>query len=140
MADLANFNASVDPAEQQNYTNTVTGPPVDSRRHAGTKRGGDADRPRGRTRSPRSMARLLAAANVNDDMSFTIGKVRQVADGLTGNISTQADTSRNNATTGLLVTSLVTLLLLLLVLLIFTTVARSLTRPLRKLVSAGSRR
>ena len=82
-------------------------------------------------------ARILAAANVNKDTSFTVGKVRQVADGLTGNISTLADTSRNNASTGLLVTSLVTLLLLLLVLVIFTMVARSLTRPLRKLVSAG---
>jgi nitrogen fixation/metabolism regulation signal transduction histidine kinase len=70
-------------------------------------------------------------------MSFTVGKVRQVADELTGNISTLANTSRTNASTGLLVTSLVTLLLLLLVLLIFTMVARSLTRPLRKLVSAG---
>ena len=66
-------------------------------------------------------------------MSFTIGKVRQVADELTGNISTLANTSRNNASTGLLVTSLVTLLLLLLVALISTIVARSLTRPLRKL-------
>jgi small-conductance mechanosensitive channel len=81
--------------------------------------------------------RVLAAANVNDDMSFTVGKVRLVADELTGNISTLANTSRTNAGTGLLVTSLVTLLLLLLVLLIFTMVARSLTRPLRKLVSAG---
>ena len=30
MADLANFNASVDSAEQLNYTNTVTGLPVDT--------------------------------------------------------------------------------------------------------------
>ena len=87
--------------------------------------------------SSKEQRRLLAAANVNKDMSVTIGKVRQVADGLTGNISTLANTSRTNATTGLLVTSLGTLLLLLLVLLIFTMVARSLTRPLRKLVSAG---
>ena len=84
-----------------------------------------------------AQGRTLAVANVNDDMSFTVGKVRQVADELTGNISTLANTSRTNASTGLLVTSLVTLLLLLLVLLIFTMVARSLTRPLRKLVSAG---
>ncbi len=70
---------------------------------------------------------------MNDDMSFTIGKVRQVADELTGNISTLANTSRTNASTALLVTSLVTLLLLVLVLLISTLVARSLTRPLRKL-------
>ena len=78
-------------------------------------------------------ARTLAAANVNDDMSFTIGKVRQVADELTGNISTLANTSRTNASTDLLVTSLVTLLLLLLVALVSTIVARSLIRPLRKL-------
>ena len=78
-------------------------------------------------------ARTLAAANVNDDMSFTIGKVRQVADELTGNISTLANTSSTNASTGLLVTSLVTLLLLLLVVLVSTIVARSLIRPLRKL-------
>ena len=79
------------------------------------------------------MRALLAAANVNDDMSFTIGKVRQVADELTGNISTLANTSRTNASTDLLVTSLVTLLLLLLVALVSTIVARSLIRPLRKL-------
>jgi hypothetical protein len=54
--------------------------------------------------------------------------VRQVADELTGNISTLANTSRTNAGTGLLVTSLVTLLLLLLVVLVFTIVARSLIR------------
>ena len=78
-------------------------------------------------------ARTLAAANVNNDMSFTVGKVRQVADELTGNILTLANTSRTNASTGLLVTSLVTLLLLLLVALVSTFVARSLIRPLRKL-------
>ena len=78
-------------------------------------------------------ARTLAAANVNNDMSLAVGKVRQVADELTGNISTLANTSRTNASTGLLVTSLVTLLLLLLVALVSTIVARSLIRPLRKL-------
>ena len=72
--------------------------------------------------------RILATANVNDDMSFTLGKVRQVADELTGNMSTLANTSRTNASTALLVTSLVTLLLLLLVVLVFTIVARSLIR------------
>ena len=73
-------------------------------------------------------ARILAEANVNDDWSFTVGKVRQVADELTSNISALANTSRTNAGTGLLVTSLVTLLLLLLVVLVFTIVARSLIR------------
>ena len=140
VADLANFNASVDLAEQQNYSNTVTGPPVDG---AATQESLALELlPFASSAHPLTPAnaRALTPANVNDDMSFTFGKVRLVADELTGNISTLANTSRTNASTGLLVTSLVTLLLLLLVLLIFTMVARSLTRPLRKLVSAGSRR
>ena len=143
-ADLANFNASVDLAEQQNYTNTVTGPPVDKAAQQETL--ALALLPGASSAHPLTPAnaRILAAANVNKDMSFTVGKVRQVADELTGNISTQANTSRNNATTGLLVTSLVTLLLLLLVALVSTIVARSLIRPLRKLRAdaldvAGSR-
>ena len=136
LADLGNFTASVTPAEQQNYTNTVTGLPVDSAATQESLAEALLTGPLAHPLTP-ALARSLSAASVNKDMSFTIGKVRKVADGLSGNISTQADTSRNNATTGLLVTSLVTLLLLLLVLLIFTMVARSLTRPLRKLVSAG---
>ena len=131
--DLANFNASVDLAEQQNYSNTVSGPPVDSA--AQQESLALALLPGASSAHPLTPAnaRILAAANVNDDMSFTIGKVRQVADELTGNISTLANTSRTNASTGLLVTSLVTLLLLLLVLVVSATVARSLIRPLRKL-------
>jgi signal transduction histidine kinase len=131
--DLANFNASVDLAEQQNYSDTVSGPPVD--RAAREESLALALLPGASSAHPLTPAnaRTLAAANVNDDMSFTIGKVRQVADELTGNISTLANTSKTTASTGLLVTSLVALLLLLLVLLISILVARSLTRPLRKL-------
>ena len=131
--DLANFNASVDLAEQQKYGDTVSGPPVDSAAHEESL--ALALLPGVSSAHPLTPAhaRILAAANVNDDMSSTIGKVRQVADELTGNIFTLANTSRNNASTDLLVTSLVTLLLLLLVLVVSTTVARSLIRPLRKL-------
>jgi hypothetical protein len=136
VADLANFNASVDLAEQQNYSNTVTGPPVDTATQQESLAEALLTGPLAHPLT-QEQGRILAAANVNDDWSFTVGKVRQVADKLTSNISTLANTSRTNASTGLLVTSLVTLLLLLLVLLIFTMVARSLTRPLRKLVSAG---
>jgi signal transduction histidine kinase len=131
-ADLANFNASVDPAEQLNYKNTVTGAPVDTAATQELSAGALLTGPGPHRLTPEN-ARTLAAANVNKDMSFTIGKVRQVADELTGNISTLANTSRTNATAGLLVTSLVTLLLLLLVALVSTIVARSLIRPLRKL-------
>jgi signal transduction histidine kinase len=131
-ADRANFFASVDLAEQQNYTNTVTGPPVDSAAEQESQAEALLTLPLPHHLTPAN-ARLLAAANVNDDMSFTLGKVRQVTDELTGNISTLANTSRTDASTALLFTSLVTLLLLFLVLLISTLVARSLTRPLRKL-------
>jgi signal transduction histidine kinase len=131
--DLTNFNASVDPAEQRYYTDTVSGPPVGRTGHEESL--ALALLPGASSAHPLTPAnaRTLAAANVNDDMSFTIGKVRQVADELNGNISTLANASRTNAGTRLLVTSLVTVLLLLLVLLISTLVARSLTRPLRKL-------
>ena len=131
--DLANFNASVDLAEQQNYSDTVSGPPVDRTAHEESL--ALALLPGASSAHPLTPAnaRALAAANVNDDMSSTIGKVRQVADELTGNISTLANTSRTNASTDLLLTSLVTLLLLLLVALVSTIVARSLIRPLRKL-------
>ena len=133
VVDLANFNASVDLAEQQNYSDTVSGPPVGRTGHEESL--ALALLPGASSAHPLTPAnaRILAEANVNDDMSFTVGKVRQVADELTGNISTLANTSRTNASTDLLVTSLVTLLLLLLVLLISILVARSLTRPLRKL-------
>jgi nitrogen fixation/metabolism regulation signal transduction histidine kinase len=136
VADLANFDASVDPTEQQNYTSTVSGPPVDSAAQQESLAEALLTGPLAHPLT-QEQGRLLTTANVNDDMSFTVGKVRQVADELAGNISTLANTSRTQASTGLLVTSLVTVLLLLLVLLIFTMVARSLTRPLRKLVPAG---
>src|SRR5271165_650828 len=133
LVDLANFNASVDLAEQQNYGDTVSGPPVGRTGHEESL--ALALLPGASSAHPLTPAnaRILAEANVNDDMSFTVGKVRQVADELTGNISTLANTARTNAGTDLLVTGLVTLLLLLLVLLISILVARSLTRPLRKL-------
>jgi signal transduction histidine kinase len=131
-ADLDNFNASVDLAEQQNYSNTVNGPPVDTAAQQESLAEALLTGSSAHPLTP-EQTRILAAANVNDDMSFTVGKVRQVSDELTGNISTLADTSRTNASTGLLVTSLVTLLLLLLVALVSMIVARSLIRPLRKL-------
>jgi len=132
VVELANFNASVGLAEQQNYSDTVSGQPVDSAAQQESLAEALLTGPLPH-RLTQEQGRILTAANVNYDMSFTIGKVRHVADELTGNISTLANTSRNSARTGLLVTSLVTLLLLLLVALVSTIVARSLIRPLRTL-------
>ena len=133
-ADLANFDADVDLAEQLNYTNTVTGPPVDSAKTQESQ----AEAlliGAGPHNLTQANARLLSPANVNTDMSFTLGKVQQVSDELTGDISSQANTSRTSASTGLLFTGAVALILLVLVLLISAIVARSLIRPLRKLRS-----
>jgi signal transduction histidine kinase len=133
VVDLANFNASVDLAEQQKYSDTVSGPPVDGA--AQQESLAEALLTTGPMAHPLTpeQGRVLAPANVNEDMTLSIGKMRQVADELTGNVSALADRSRTNASTGLLVTSLVTLLLLFLVALVSTIVARSLIRPLRKL-------
>jgi signal transduction histidine kinase len=133
VADLANFNASVDLTEQQNYSNAVTAAPAEGEAAQQESLAEALLLGAGPHQLTPAQARILTAAKVNDDWSFTVGKVRQVADGLSGNIATLAATSRNNASTDLLVTSLVTLLLLLLVALVSILVARSLIRPLRKL-------
>jgi signal transduction histidine kinase len=132
VVDLANFNASVDFAEQQTYINTVSGSPVGITAQQESLAEALLTGTSTHQLTP-AQGRILAAANVDDDMTFTIGKMRQVADGLTGDISTLANASRTNASTDLLVTSLVTLLLMLMVVLVSTIVARSLIRPLRKL-------
>jgi signal transduction histidine kinase len=132
-ADVANFNASADLAQQQNYTNTVTGPPAQGVAALQETQAEALLLGNGPHRLTPQEAHLLAEASVNDEWSSTLREVRQVSDGLTGNISALANTSRSNAGTGLLFTSLVTLLLLVLVLIISILVARSLTRPLRKL-------
>ena len=54
VADLASFNASVDLAEQQNYSNTVTGPPVDGAAQQESLAEALLTGPPWRTRSPRS--------------------------------------------------------------------------------------
>ena len=127
-ADLADFNAASDTAEQQYYSNTVSGSQVDlassneilAEQMAAT--------------SPSvPLSRTIDPATWDRDMAATVGDTRTVANGLTTAITSRADALRSQATTELLVTSLVTLLLLLLVLVVSTIVARSLIRPLRKL-------
>ncbi len=131
-AGESDFDAATDTPERQFFSNTVSGPRVDS------------------ARAEEDLAQSILAANpiasltAHDtlnaatwytNMSATIGDMRQVAGQLTGTITTQANALRSNATQTLVVTSLVTLVLLLLVLVVSTFVARSLIRPLRKLRS-----
>jgi signal transduction histidine kinase len=133
LADQADFNASTDTTEQQNFSNAVAGPDVDLARSeeelAKSIVTGNAAAPLTSHNSG------LNAAAWNKNMSVTIGDTRKVADELTTTVNARANTLRSDATESLLVTSLVTLVLLLLVLLVSTIVARSLIRPLRKLRS-----
>src|SRR6266566_3535596 len=130
VADLADFNASTDTAEQQNYSNTVSGAQVD------VAASNEILAEQMATTAPNApLNTQLKSDNWNADMTLTIQDTQKVANQLTQAITSRANALRSKATTDLLVTSLVTLLLLLLVVLVSTIVARSLIRPLRKLRS-----
>jgi hypothetical protein len=72
VVDLANFNASVGVAEQQNYGDTVTGPRVDAAAQEQILAGALLVGPPPHRLTP-AQGRTLAVANVNDDFSFTVG-------------------------------------------------------------------
>src|SRR5271165_5621050 len=129
-ADLADFNAASDTTEQQYYSNTVSGSPVD------VASSNEILAEQIATSAPTAPLRNNSQLNTttwDQDMTATIGDTRTVANKLSAAVTSRASALRSQATTDLLVTSLVTLLLLLLVLVVSTTVARSLIRPLRKL-------
>jgi signal transduction histidine kinase len=130
-ADESDFTNSTSTAEQQDFSNTVSGSNVDLASSEETLAEAAA------TANPSAPLTHegLTAHNWYTDMGTTVDDTRKVADGLTSAITARADALRSQATQTLLITSVVTLLLLLLVLLVSTIVARSLIRPLRKLRS-----
>ena len=129
-ADLSNFAASAPTAEQQLYENTVAGSQVDL---ASSEESLAISMATTEPTAPLTHGPGLNAQNWYTNQTYTIGKVRQVADQLTTAITDRAGTLRSQATQALLITSLVALLVLLLVLVVTTIVTRSLIRPLRKL-------
>ncbi|HEX2742787.1 MAG TPA: nitrate- and nitrite sensing domain-containing protein, partial [Streptosporangiaceae bacterium] len=128
-ADQSDFRNSTTTAEQQNFSNTVSGSNVDLASSEETLAGAAANTGTPLTREG------LSAGTWYTDMGTTIGDTRKVADELTSAVTARANFLRSQATQTLLITSVVTLVLLLLVLLVSTIVARSLIRPLRKLRS-----
>jgi signal transduction histidine kinase len=130
IADLADFNASTGTAEQQYYSNTVSGAQVDVASSNEILAEQLAGNP---STAANPLRDQLSATTWNQDMALTVKDTRIVAKDLVTKITDRADALRSQATTNLLVTSIVTLLLLLLVVLVSTIVARSLIRPLRKL-------
>ena len=131
-ADESNFGAAAGTAETQVYNNAVAGSQVDV---ASSQESLAISMASTEPTVPLTRGPGLTAKTWYDNQTFTIGKVRQVADQLVTSITGRAGTLRSQATQALLITSLVTLLLLLLVLVVSTIVARSLIRPLRKLRS-----
>jgi signal transduction histidine kinase len=136
-ADTSQFTGDASVTEAQNLNNTVSGPQVDA------------------AKSEESLAVALTGKNQSistigtaqtcgktpqaqcwyQTQAVQISDMRQVSDGLVGQITAQANSLTASSLRSAIITSVVTLLLLILVLLITTFVARSMIRPLRKLRS-----
>jgi signal transduction histidine kinase len=134
-ADTSQFNSVASVGEQQTLDNTVSGQDVDEAESAETlaiSTAGATDFQIGPQQS------CTAAGETADQCWWTtetqqIQDMRQVSNGLVGQIQAQANSLAQSALHSAIVIAVATLLLLLLVLLITTFVARSMIRPLRKL-------
>jgi signal transduction histidine kinase len=129
-ADQSDFAASTNEAELEYFNNTVSGTQVDvasSQETLAEQMGAQSPS------TPLTAHGSLTAQSWYSNMAATIGGARTVADGLVTSTTARANALRSQATQNLIITSVVALFLLVLVLLVSTVVARSLTRPLRKL-------
>ena len=129
-AEENDFNASTSLTEQQAFTNQVSGTEVDQAAEDESEAVSQAEQS-----STVPLTRNLVAGDYYTDMSTTINDTQDVADGLVSSISSRAAALESHWGSQLWWTAGITFLLLLLVLLVSTMVARSLTRPLRKLRS-----
>jgi signal transduction histidine kinase len=129
-AEEQDFDASTSLTEQQAFTNLVAGTAVDQAAQDVSQAESQAE---GQPTVP--LTKNLVAGDFFSDQSTTINDTQDVANGLVSAISSRAAALKSHWGSELLWTSIVTFLLLLLVLLVSTMVARSLTRPLRKLRS-----
>jgi signal transduction histidine kinase len=134
-AEQEEFQSAATIAEQQTFSNTVAGPPVDAAQEmerqaiASSGSGGNlvVSLPAG---SPRSAA---ASAVWNSDMTSTLTDMRKVEQGLVGSIITQSQSQHSALTRTAVETGIEVLAVLIVVLMITIIVARSMVRPLRKL-------
>ena len=138
-AEINDFNASTDVEEQQLYGNTVSGTQVDAAQRDETL--ALSLSANSNSNSPNQSLTAngqLSPGTWYTDMTVTISDAEKVANGshgLVGTITARANALKSHWSGQLLVTTLATFILLILVLIISTVVARSLTRPLRKLRS-----
>jgi signal transduction histidine kinase len=134
-AELQEFQSAATIGEQQTYSNTVAGPPVDAAQEmekqaiASGGSGGSVEVsvPSG---SPRSAS---TAAVWNSDMTATLTDMRKVEQGLVRQIIGQSQSQHSALTRTAVETGIEVLAVLIVVLMITIIVARSMVRPLRKL-------
>ncbi len=135
-ADTAAFNQAATVAQQQTFNNTVAGPSVDEAKSAeklAIATAGSGEPLQIGPQQTCTAANLNAAACWMSTQTQQIVQMRNVSNGIVGEITAQANTLESNSLHSALIVSVATLLLLILVLLITTFVARSMIRPLRKL-------
>jgi hypothetical protein len=130
VADQADFNASTNEAEQEYFTNTVSGPQVDAAATQQTL--AEATGTSARATPLTAHGSGLTASRWYGDMSVTIGDTRKVVGQLTGQVTDRANTLKSAATRRLLLTYLAALVLLLVLL-----ISAVLTRPRRCPLRAG---
>ena len=134
-AEFAEFQSAATINQQQTYSNTVAGPPVDAAQameaqaiDSGGSGGNLAvDLPAG---SPRSAS---VATTWNDDMTATLSDMRKVEQGLVDSVIAQSRSQHSALTRTAVETGIEVLAVLIVVLMITIVVARSMVRPLRKL-------
>ena len=135
-ADTNAFDQAATVAEQQELNNTVAGPQVDEAKSAEklAVATADANQPL-QIGDPQTCAaeHQGPAACWLGTQTQQIQQMRQVSNGLAGDITAQANSLEANALRTAVEVAVATLFLLLVVLLITTFVARSMIRPLRKL-------
>jgi signal transduction histidine kinase len=129
-ADQADFQSAASLAEQQAFQNSVSGTQVDQ---AAFEESLAAASGSGNGRLTIGVASPAAARDWYQNMTFTVGKMRSVEQGLLGGIASRSQALQSSAIRSAVIISAITLVLLLLVLLITTFVARSMIRPLRRL-------
>jgi hypothetical protein len=119
--DVTGFNASTNTAEQEFFSNTVSGQRVDI---ATSNEILAEQRAAASPRQPLTDGTGLDAATWYRDMSTAIGDTRKVTTQLTGQVTARGDTLKSNATRSLLLISIATGVLLFLLL-----IAAVLARP-----------
>jgi signal transduction histidine kinase len=134
-ADTSQFTGDASVTEAQNLNNTVSGPQVDAAKSEESLAVAltGKNQPISTIGTAQTCGNTPQAQCWYQTQAVQISDMRQVSDGLVGQITAQANALTASSLRSAIITSVVTLLLLILVLLITTFVARSMIRPLRKL-------